>query len=187
MTRLTAILLLFCGATAAHAQSKFHLDLDYRYSFGLSESYDGHTLGRDKYKMGGHALHLAARYDITPLWSAGIGAGLDRYTEPDYNTLPVFATVRYKFLSSVPNAYAFADAGYAIKAGDYTQGFTGSLGVGYTHLFTRRFGLNFQLAYNLKQFTGLPYYTIDTASGYASYSEVSSTRHSIALGIGITF
>ena len=93
------------------------------------------TLKRDKYHMGGHSLRLSTRYDVSRLWSAGIGIGLDRYTEPDYNTMPVFATVRYKALEKVPDAYVFADMGYSIKSGDFTKGLTGSLGIGYTHMF----------------------------------------------------
>ena len=108
--------------------------------------------------MGGHSLRLSTRYDVSRLWSAGIGIGLDRYTEPDYNTMPVFATVRYKALEKVPDAYVFADMGYAIKAGDFTKGLTGSLGIGYTHMFARHFGLNFQIAYNLKRFNDIPTY-----------------------------
>ena len=78
------------------------------------------TLKRNEYHMGGHSLRLSTRYDVSRLWSAGIGIGLDRYTEPDYNTMPVFATVRYKALEKVPDAYVFADMGYAIKSGEFT-------------------------------------------------------------------
>ena len=187
LRHLFVAFLTFTCTTGAWSQSKFHIDIDYHYYLGFSENFMGTTLSRDSYKMGGHAIHVAPRYDISSQWSAGIGIGLDRYTELDYNTLPVFATVRYKALKKFPNAYAFADLGYAIKVGDFTKGFTGSLGVGYTHMLSKRFGLNFQIAYNLKKFSDIPTYIYDIETDNTQFSKGSSTRHSLSLGIGITF
>lgn len=182
------IFLLVSGCvTIVRGQSRFHIDLDYHYNLGLSESFMDITLKRDKYHMGGHSLRLSTRYDVSRLWSAGIGIGLDRYTKPDYNTMPVFATVRYKALEKVPDAYVFADMGYAIKSGEFTKGLTGSLGIGYTHMFARHFGLNFQIAYNLKRFNDIPTYIYNVDKGETTYSKENSTRHSLSFGIGVTF
>ena len=111
----------------------------------------------------------------------------DRYTEPDYNTMPVFATVRYKALEKVPDAYVFANMGYAIKSGEFTKGLTGSLGIGYTHMFAKHFGLNFQIAYNLKRFNDIPTYIYNVDKGETTYSKENTTRHSLSFGIGVTF
>lgn len=71
------IFLLVSGCvTIVCGQSRFHIDLDYHYNLGLSESFMDITLKRDKYHMGGHSLRLSTRYDVSRLWSAGIGIGL---------------------------------------------------------------------------------------------------------------
>lgn len=184
---LMTIVLSFECATTLIGQSRLHFDIDYHYNLGLAEKFMGMTLSRDKYDMGGHSLHLTFRYDVTSLWSVGLGFGLDRYTEMEYNTLPIFATVRYKMVKTMPTLYAFTDLGYAVKSGDFTKGFLGNLGIGYTYMFAKHFGLNFQIAYNLKCFTNIPvhFYNVDTGQSY--YDDCTSTRHSLSFGIGLTF
>lgn len=140
-------------SVTALAQSKLHIDLDYQYSMGMSEKFAGNTYSRGSYKFGGNLLQVAARYDVAIQWSVGIGMGLARYTEPDFNTYPVFATLRYKPVRKLPQAYLFTDLGYGLKlADDSNSGFSGKLGVGYTWIIMRHFGLNFQIAYDLKTF-----------------------------------
>ena len=146
----------------------------------------GLTLKRDQFKMGGNSLQFTPRYDITEKWSAGMGFALSRYTNLDYNTLPVYATVRYKAIEKVPDLYLFTDIGYALKIGDFTKGFTGNIGIGYTHMFKRHFGLNFQIAYNLKRFNDIPTYINDIDSQATRFTYANSTRHSLSFGVGVT-
>lgn len=184
---LLMLLLSFGSATTVMGQSKLHVDVDYHYNLGLSENFMGYTLSRNNYNMGGHSIHLTSRYDISTLWSAGIGIGLDRYTEPEYNTMPIFATVRYKIIRKIPDLYTYTNIGYALKGGNYTKGFTGDIGIGYTHMLAKHFGLNIQIGYNLKRFTNIPVYSYDDKSGEETLNEESSTRHSLSFGIGLTF
>lgn len=146
----------------------------------------GQTLKRSQYKTGGNSIQFTPRYDITHKWSAGIGVGLSRYTNLDYNTLPVYATVRYKAIEKVPDLYFFSDLGYALKVGDFTKGFTGNIGIGYTHMFKKHLGLNFQIAYNLKRFNDIPTIIYDANSQETHYGTTNSTRHSLSFGVGIT-
>lgn len=183
---LLAIIVAMCGLTAAKGQSKFHFDIDYHYNLGLCEKMMGVTLKRGKYKMGGNSIQFTPRYDITSQWSAGVGIGLSRYTNLDYNTMPVYATVRYKAIEKVPDLYLFTDLGYALKVGDFTKGFTGNIGIGYTHMFKKHFGLNFQIAYNLKRFNDIPVYVYDVDTHETHYLNGNSTRHSLSFGVGIT-
>ena len=126
------IVSIFISVTAL-AQSKLHFDLDYQYSLGMSEKFAGYTYNRGSYKMGGNLLQVSARYDVAARWSVGIGMGLARYTEQDFNTYPVFATLRYKPIRKLPQAYLFTDLGYGLKlTDDSNPGFSGKLGVGYT-------------------------------------------------------
>ncbi len=183
---LLAIILTMGGLSAAKGQSKFHFDIDYHYNLGLCEKMMGLTLKRDQYKMGGNSLQFTTRYDITPIWSAGMGFGLSAYTNLDYNTLPVYTTVRYKAIEKVPDLYLFTDLGYALKVGDFTKGFTGNIGIGYTHMFKRHFGLNFQIAYNLKRFNDIPTYIYNANTQETRYCNTNNTRHSLSFGIGVT-
>jgi len=163
----------------AKAQSKFHVDLDYHYYFGLAGKVGSKTDTRSDYNMGGNSLTLAARYDVHPKVSVGAGVGLARYTQRYFNTLPIYATLRYKPIEKVKDAYVFTDLGYAIDSekDDFTPGVLFNLGVGYTKMFAKHFGVNFQLGYNLKQFK----YT------HSNIPNLEATRHSVIFGLGLTF
>ena len=179
------------GATmlSAKAQSKFHIDLDYHNNIGLSENMFGHNYGPSDFNMGGHSLRLGARYDVAEKLSVGGGIGLDRYTGDDFNTMPIYATLRYKPFKKLAGAYAFTDLGYAIDPsfGDFHKGFTGKLGVGYTINLAKNFGLNFQVAYDYKDFRNVWYGYISTESNMPIFYESNATRHSLSLGVGVTF
>lgn len=193
--RALAFALVAFTATGVMAQSKLHFDVDYHYNLGLSQRWLGTSHGRDEYKMGGHSLRFTTRYDVTPKLSAGVGVGLDRFTEPDCNTLPIFATLRYKPLPKLQNAYAFTDLGYAIGSSDFSPGFTGRLGVGYALPLGKRFGLNFQVVYGLNTFREeMSYYSIvwnavskSSELVYDGSYKNTQTRHSISFGVGVTF
>ena len=163
----------------AKAQSKFHVDLDYHYYFGLAGTVGSKTDTRSDYNMGGNSLTLAARYDVHPKVSVGAGVGLARYTQRYFNTLPIYATLRYKPIEKVKDAYVFTDLGYAIDSekDDFTPGVLFNLGVGSTKMFAKHFGVNFQLGYNLKQFK----YT------HSNIPNLEATRHSVIFGLGLTF
>ena len=171
--------LLLFQSIDAKAQCKFHVDLDYHYYFGLAGKVGSKTDTRSDYSMGGNSLTLAARYDVHPDISVGAGVGLARYTQRNFNTLPIYATLRYKPIEKMKDAYVFTDLGYAIdsKKDDFTPGVLFNFGVGYTKMFAKHFGVNFQLGYNLKQFK----YTHSNVPG------LKSTRHSVIFGLGLTF
>lgn len=182
------IFLLFTILGKIQAQSRFHIDLDYHYNLGFSEKILDMNYGRKSYKMGGSSLRLSTRYDVTTNLSAGIGAGLDRYTETDFNTMPIFATLRYNPLKKVHNAYVFSDIGYAFPiTKDYNPGFTGKIGVGYLLAIAKHFGMNFQIAYDLKDFRKIPTISYDEESLQNRYYYSNSIRHSISFGVGVSF
>ena len=181
--RLKSIAILFAlilfQSMDAEAQCKFHVDLDYHYYFGLAGNVGSKTDTRSDYNMGGNSLTLAARYDVHPKVSVGAGVGLARYTQRYFNTLPIYATLRYKPIEKVKDAYVFTDLGYAIDSekDDFTPGVLFNLGVGYTKMFAKHFGVNFQLGYNLKQFK----------YNHSNIPDLKSTRHSVIFGVGLTF
>ena len=173
--------------TPSCAQGELHFDVDYHYNLGISECSMGGSYKRDEYKMGGHSLRFATRYAFSPSWSAGIGIGLDRYTQPDYNTLPVYATARYAPICTIPNSYIFVDLGYAIKTGDFVPGLTGTWGVGYTMKIANQLTANFQIGYNLKKFEEIPVQIHNPVNEAFCIGKETCTRHSISFGVGLTF
>ena len=177
------------AVVSTKAQSKFHVDLDYHYNLGFSENKFGHNYGRSDIEMGGHSLRLGARYDVAEKWSVGGGIGLDHYTGDEFNTMPIYATLRYKPFKKLTGAYAFTDLGYAIDPsfGDFYKGFTGKLGVGYTINLAKHFRLNFQVAYDYKDFRNVWYGYISTDTNMPIFYESNATRHSLSLGVGVTF
>lgn len=175
------------SAVVANGQSRVHFDVDYHYNLGLSQRIFHKNYGRGEYDMGGHSLHLTGRYDISERLSAGVGIGLDRYTSPENNTLPVFATFRYNVLRTVPQSYVFSDIGYGIGSSEiFTKGAMWNLGIGYTKMLARHFGLNFQVAYGLKGFRDT-YSTVDDTNMTQTFQKSTSLRHSISFGVGLTF
>lgn len=163
---------------------KFHVLLDYHYNLGLANK-----LQWNSGNMAGHSLHLMALYDFTSRFAAGIGIGADRYTHPGFNTIPVYATFRYKPVSSIPKGYIYTNLGYGCFSNiAIDPGWMWDLGIGYTKMFGRHFGLNFQIGYNLKEFAGIPSYDYNLDTGNITYlGTVSDFRHSLSMGIGLVF
>lgn len=173
---------------SAYAQPKCHVDLDYCYNLGFSEKYVGRHYGRSAYKMGGNSLRIATRYDISNKLSAGAGVGLDRYTETDFNTMPVFARLHYSPFEKGQNVYMFSDIGYALKvAQDYNPGFTGKIGFGYLLHITKHFGMNFKVAYDFKDFRKISTISYDEGNDKITFYDSNSLRHSVSFGVGVTF
>lgn len=184
---LFVIIIYFLGSNTAKSQSLYHFDIEYHYNLGVSETIVGKSFGRDKYKMGGSALRLTARYDIAKQWSLGMGVGVERYTEIDINTMPIFASLRYKPIED-KNFYVFSNIGYSIKvASDYHNGFTGRLGLGYSINVAKHFKPYLQVAYNLNNFRGIETISYNANTQQTDFFKSNSTRHSVSFGIGFTF
>lgn len=163
---------------------KFHVVLDYHYNLGLATK-----LRWERSRRAGHSLHLTALYDFTSRFTAGIGIGADRYTNPDFNTIPVYATFRYKPVSSIPKGYIYTNLGYGCFSSiSIAPGWMWDLGIGYTKMCCRHFGLNFQIGYNLKEFAGIPSYDYNLDTENITYlGKVNDLRHSLSMGIGLVF
>ena len=174
---------IICACTCAYGQSRFHVDLNGAYYLGLHEHHSG--LRIKKSNPYGFSYGLSLRYDLSQRWSAGVGMDIAHYLHSDHKTNPIYATVRYKALKRLPESYIFANVGYSVSTIDnsFDPGFTGSLGVGYTKMFAKHFGLNFQLAYNLQGFDN----NLDYSSVPSLGSADPDVRHSISFGVGVTF
>ncbi|MFS2583734.1 hypothetical protein [Bacteroides uniformis] len=171
----------------AGAQSKVNVFLDYQYRFGLHEKLENYSISRGKSHMYGNALHLSALYNFTKQFSAGAGIGADRYESPGYNTFPLFASVHFSPFKRHAGFYVFTNIGYALfaKQGTY-NGWMFDVGIGYKKMFSRHFGLNFQLGYNWKQFKGGGDYGV-MVGDVIQYKKADSYRSSLTAGVGLIF
>jgi hypothetical protein len=207
-TRLAFLLLLIPGTSAVPADAvaqndaRFHVELDYGYHAGLSESLNHYNF-KSQGTLGGHSLTINALYNIRPDMTVGVGYGLTRFTrryQGDNNTMPLYATFRYRPLATHRAFYAYTDLGYTLlndrENHNFTGGFLGGIGVGYQLMFKRHFGLNFKLGYGIQQFARTPVVVsinekTDQATGNtfidATYDYRSLWRHSILFGLGLVF
>ncbi len=157
---MVAMLPVVAMAQSESVDSKWQFEVGYQYSLGLSARSNGETIHRSDVKMYGNAIRVSALYNINKRFSAGLGLSSVGY-EPSPNSLPLYATFRYRPLDGKWNhLYAFTNLGYSFgKSGseDLCSGFVGELGMGWSKMFRRHFGLNFQVSYSLNQFRKLNY------------------------------
>lgn len=190
--------------TTAVAQNdaRFHMELDYGYNLGFTEKINGYNYDSQG-KLGGHALTINALYNIRPDMTVGVGYGLSRFTREyngDSNTMPLYATFRYRPLSTHRALYAYGDLGYTLfndsKNHNFTGGMLGGIGVGYQLMFKRHFGLNFKLGYGLQQFANIPIITGTSEKKNLTTGEVTTIfnhdkrslwRQSVHFGVGLVF
>ena len=168
-------------------RSKLHFDINYNLDMGLAQTLEGKTFNRNDYTMWGDAFRAAVRYDVTPRLSAGVGIGSSSCTEPSFNTYPVYATLQYKPFKNKERIFAYADLGYSVKfSSDSYAGFTGGIGMGHRWKLGIKSTINLTVGYDLKDFRGVDMYTVD--ENYQSHHyTTNSIRHSLSIGVGVTF
>jgi hypothetical protein len=168
-------------------RSKLHFDINYNLDMGLAQTLEGKTFNRNDYTMWRDAFRAAVRYDVTPRLSAGVGIGSSSCTEPSFNTYPVYATLQYKPFKNKERIFAYADLGYSLKFASVSYaGFTGGIGMGYRWKLGTKSTINLTVGYDLKDFRGVDMYTVDE-NYQRHYYTTNSIRHSLSIGVGVTF
>lgn len=181
---ISLFLLLFSLGLHASQSPKFQFGVDYHYNLGISQRLMGQTVNQSDLKMYGNSLHLTLLYNLSRSFVTGVGIGFDSY-RPSANTLPIFATVRYKPLHTpgLDNLYCYSNIGYSIPADDddmLSSGWMFDLGVGWQKMFRQHFGLNLQIGYDLKEFHA-------NKHTYDEITKFNIIRNSISFGIGLVF
>ncbi|MEE1316654.1 MAG: hypothetical protein U0K35_05440 [Prevotella sp.] len=167
-------------------RSKLHFDINYNLNMGLAQTLEGKTFNRNDYTMWGDALYFAVRYDATPRLSAGVGIGSSRYTEPSFNTFPVYATLQYKPFKNKERIFAYADLGYSVKfTSDSYAGFTGGIGMGYRWKLGTKSTINLTVGYDLKEFRDIDMFL--KYDIHNKHDKTNSVRHTLSIGVGVTF
>ena len=183
--KLLLLIVIFC---TTESQAKFHVELDYRYSLGIRERKIGSDLYLDQYNIFSHMVHFAALYNFTPRISAGIGVGI--VGDKHRGAFPLYATFRYRPIKQHLNAYVFTDLGYAPASRstkEISHGWMWNAGVGYTLMFRRHFGLNFQLCYNMQQYAGVGITLRNIYTDQLEHVKSNNLCHSLGFGIGLVF
>ncbi|MDY6267144.1 MAG: hypothetical protein SPM31_08465 [Prevotella sp.] len=138
------------------AQKKLHIDIDYNYNLGVSERLLHKSYNRSDYKIGGNYIGMGARLDLSSQVSLGANIVYSKYTELDFNTMPIYAMVHISPLKSLPKGYAFANIGFSVKVGDdFYSGPSGKIGIGYSIPVSHNFSINLKIGYDFQQFRNI--------------------------------
>lgn len=182
-----SLFLFSCFGVSGSELNKFQFGADYLHSFGLVENGLGMTFTDG---MHSNAIRFSGLYNINPLFSAGIGVGVEVY-EPHRSSLPIYASGRWRPLQKplLDDFYVLMNMGYSVSMDDdhiLTSGFLGEAGIGWQKMLRRHFGLNLQFGYQLKQFH------LDTVwcgeNGEGPYNRKSDFwRQSLFLSFGLVF
>jgi hypothetical protein len=79
-----------------------------------------------------YSLQTINGYFFSPYFSAGIGIGLDGYSNPNFNTLPIFLDLRTYFNDGKASPYLYIDYGALAKVENgINNGSIFNIGVGY--------------------------------------------------------
>ncbi|MBR3951425.1 MAG: outer membrane beta-barrel protein [Bacteroidaceae bacterium] len=205
---LTTMLIMVCSVvTPSICVGQFHAGVDFRYSWGLSETLVDNDLNLQANPANSLSIALNCLYEFTPQIWAGIGVntninnhGLTILENNSTTQMPImqlapYLTMRYRPISSHLNAYLFTDLGYAIpfKTSEGIQTFSNgvmwNIGVGYSYMFKKHFGLNFNVGYYLQQIQGTPTLIIEHPIGRTDVGIIAQNnlRHSIGVTLGLIF
>jgi hypothetical protein len=190
------------SSTICNAQ--FHAGIDIKYSIGVCEE------NADLYKIDNTnslGINLSGLYEFTPQIWAGVGMitninnkGMTIVDDFTVTEMPImqfapYITMRYRPFVKHLNAYVFTDLGYAIPfkteegIQTFSNGVMWNIGVGYSYMFKKHFGLNFNVGYSLQQIEGTPTHIAEhPISGFdMDIIAQNNLRHSIGIAVGLIF
>ena len=103
-------------------------------------------------KATAYSLQTINGYFFSPYFSAGIGIGLDGYSNPNFNTLPIFLDLRAYFNDAKSSPYLYTDYGILAKVENgKNNGTIFNIGVGYKFPINKdRFIIVTDLSYSYK-------------------------------------
>mgnify|MGYP003624245379 FL=1 len=102
-------------------------------------------------KAHAYSLQTINGYFFSPYFSAGIGVGLDGYSNPNFNTLPIFLDLRAYFSDEAKSLYLYMDYGTMAKIdGGKNNGSIFNIGLGYKFPLKDRLMFVTDLGYSYK-------------------------------------
>jgi hypothetical protein len=137
----------------------------------------------DNYSPMAFGATVSMGYHFTPLYAAGVGIGLERYSQPNATSLPMFLDFRGYLKDAKNTPFAFAKLGGSFQWWKVFQpGHWATLGVGYKffsgkNCYTLSFGYEYKHTENWMVNT--------TPSSLQRGDWTALDRHSIVLTLGM--
>jgi hypothetical protein len=98
-----------------------------------------------------YSLQTITGYFISPLFSVGIGFGLDGYHEPTFNTAPLFIDARFYFQNRRNTPMLFVDYGTLVKLGEeFEKGTMVEAGAGYKFFISDKLAMLASINFSAK-------------------------------------
>ena len=147
-------------------------------------SYDGELRAN---QSEAYRIRTMFGYFITPRFSVALGAGIDAYRNPSYNTFPVFADVRAYLHDARNSPYAFFDMGKSLAIGpDIEKGMFVNAGVGFKYFVSEQVCLNTSIGYNYQRMDAERLYVSDLLN--VGFKEIiPSNFKALSVNVGIVF
>jgi len=124
-------------------------------------------------------------YFFSPKLSLALGAGMDFYNKPSYNTFHVFSEVRGYLYDQRNTPYLFFDLGKTLKINDrFEEGLFMSLGVGYKFFVSEKLCLNASIGYNYQHMDPEMLY-VDEFFNTAYKIKTPSNLKSLSVQVGV--
>jgi len=111
-----------------------------------------------------YSLQTITGFYLNPNYSVGLGFGLDRYSNPTYNTMPVFLDIRAYLYDEKNTSFFLLNLGTTISVEDlFRRGTLSEIGYGYKYTTPRNLRLIGSVNFHVKglSLTGQPLSTAD--------------------------
>ena len=170
-------LLLFCILAANAQNNRLWGGVEVGYGYSLAEKKDVHGISYPK-NNSFSSIQAVLGYYVVEKLSVGAGIGLNGYSNPGLNILPLFLNLRFHPFQNKQIVFS-GDLGYALLSNEDNMeaGFLTSISVGYQVCKVKKIGIIPAVGYNFCQ------YSVKAASGINH----NDNRSSVFLKLGIVY
>lgn len=177
MKSIIATLLLFYMLTANAQNNRLWGGVEVGYGYSLAEKKDVHGISYPK-NNSFSSIHAVLGYYVVEKLSVGAGIGLNGYSNPGLNTLPLFLNLKFHPFHN-KNIVFSGDFGYSLLSNEdnIDAGFLTSMSVGYKVCKIKKIGIVPAIGYNFCQ------YSVKETNGMNH----NDKRSSVFLKLGIVY
>lgn len=192
--KVAALILLLVNFLGAKGQDpdiaktgNFFVIVQAGYNIGVSNiKINNNASLKNNVRM--YRIRAIAGYFVTPRLSLGLGAGLDGFHEPSYNTMPATADVRYFFGTSPNHPFVNLNTGYSIKVGEnFKSGLYEGLSIGYIFSKRRKTPLLLSAGIDFHQINESTFYLYDQQRQSFDYVQSNIWIKSVSFNLALLF
>lgn len=153
MKSIIVTLLLFCMLTANAQNNRLWGGVEVGYGYSLAEKKDVHGISYPKNNSFSSIQAILGYYVVEKL-SVGVGIGLNGYSNPGLNTLPLFLNLKFHPFHN-KNIVFSGDLGYSLLSNEdnIDAGFLTNISVGYRLWRIRKISITPAVGYNFCQYS----------------------------------